>query len=306
MENEIFEGKIVEVMNTIDTMYLLNNNDLFYDIGFKVMQNQENNYLLRCYRLKYNGKIKLTYFTSEYVPLSKMLMEADVGDLGNVLMKLFEVFTQVESLGFLNLACIDNRLDKIFVDRTTGGIKIIYLPVNIVGLQKNRSTFEGEIRSRLVGLMKRIQLSDNPKIRTIIEELSDGTLRLQDVGKKLQFSKAEVQQKTSNGNSKENSLRQEKGIQLQSLTTPLSFTITQSEFVLGKSKERVNGEIPGNPAISRVHCKISLKEGTYYIQDMGSANGTFVNGNRVSGTTPVLIEDGSHIKLANMEFIVRG
>jgi pSer/pThr/pTyr-binding forkhead associated (FHA) protein len=35
-----------------------------------------------------------------------------------------------------------------------------------------------------------------------------------------------------------------------------------------------------DPAVSRVHAEISLEHGTYYLNDLGSANGTTLNGVR--------------------------
>ena len=59
-----FLGKqVTEEEHGMGIAYLLENNELFYDIGYKVMQNLEETYLLKCHRLKYNGKIKLVYLS---------------------------------------------------------------------------------------------------------------------------------------------------------------------------------------------------------------------------------------------------
>ena len=72
-----FLGKqVTEEEHGMGIAYLLDNNELFYDIGYKVMQNLEETYLLKCHRLKYNGKIKLVYFTKEYVTAETVLANA--------------------------------------------------------------------------------------------------------------------------------------------------------------------------------------------------------------------------------------
>jgi pSer/pThr/pTyr-binding forkhead associated (FHA) protein len=86
----------------------------------------------------------------------------------------------------------------------------------------------------------------------------------------------------------------------------LRFDVDTTEFLIGKSRERVQGVISGNNAISRVHCKIMKRDNSYYIVDMGSSNGTFVDGKRINSDIPELIHDGSRIRLANEDFIVRG
>ena len=44
--DEYFADKLTEIQDTEDTAYLLENNEIFYDVGYKVMQNQENANLL--------------------------------------------------------------------------------------------------------------------------------------------------------------------------------------------------------------------------------------------------------------------
>ena len=48
--DEYFADKLTEIQDTEDTAYLLENNEIFYDVGYKVMQNQENANLLRCHK----------------------------------------------------------------------------------------------------------------------------------------------------------------------------------------------------------------------------------------------------------------
>ncbi len=50
--------------------------------------------------------------------------------------------------------------------------------------------------------------------------------------------------------------------------------------------------------ISRLHARIEMKEGAYYLQDLGSSNGTFLNGNKIEPHKAYLIEDGDKIAFA--------
>ena len=53
------------------------------------------------------------------------------------------------------------------------------------------------------------------------------------------------------------------------------------------------------------HCKITCVNNNYYITDMGSANGTYVNGLKVPVDNQVPITVGDKIRLANSEFVVK-
>ena len=41
------------------------------------------------------------------------------------------------------------------------------------------------------------------------------------------------------------------------------------------------------PTVSRVHCELKIRNGTWVIDDVGSANGTYVNGEKLSAGVPV-------------------
>jgi VWFA-related protein len=55
--------------------------------------------------------------------------------------------------------------------------------------------------------------------------------------------------------------------------------------------------------VSRQHAKIKEENGEFKIYDLASANGTFVNGNRVSD--PVALKDGDVVRVGEAEFLFR-
>jgi DNA-binding response OmpR family regulator len=50
--------------------------------------------------------------------------------------------------------------------------------------------------------------------------------------------------------------------------------------------------------ISRVHMHVRREATGYFLEDLGSKNGTFVNGRQVEPGAPVLLQDGDEIQLA--------
>lgn len=71
--------------------------------------------------------------------------------------------------------------------------------------------------------------------------------------------------------------------------------INKNDFRIGKNNKVVDFVIDDNKAVSREHAEIRCLSGKYYIYDMDSANGTFVNGKQV---------DGSGIELSNHDTVV--
>ncbi|MGK7875367.1 MAG: CHAT domain-containing protein [Xenococcaceae cyanobacterium] len=95
-------------------------------------------------------------------------------------------------------------------------------------------------------------------------------------------------------------------------------SLNQSRLVIGREvsiegedKIELTGfEADSPPTISRRHAVIEWNQGVLQITDLGSTNGTEVNGERISPPTqdaisePVLLQEGSRIKLGNLEFEV--
>lgn len=238
MENHIFNGKIVELEDGEEAVsYRLKCNDDFYDIGYKVMQNQEESCLLPCYRLKYNGKIKLVYFTNNYSKLSEKLNDLEEDKIGELLANVFEAIIQIEGIGFLDMGCIDGRLDHIYVENNTNTIKMIYLPVNLSSRTKSFSLFENEIRASLVRRIENEGDSASVLAQDIVSCLTDGTVSVRQI--------ISVLRRTGNSDSSDN---EQKAWYLKSLEDNREIKVSREQFILGKSKERAHGIISGNTA----------------------------------------------------------
>lgn len=78
------------------------------------------------------------------------------------------------------------------------------------------------------------------------------------------------------------------------------FKIVKDETTIGREQE--NDIIIPNPTVSRFHAKIIRTEDKYYIEDLGSANGTLVNGIRVNKE---LLHDGDIIQLGDVVLVFK-
>lgn len=78
--------------------------------------------------------------------------------------------------------------------------------------------------------------------------------------------------------------------------------ITCNEFVIGKERGRATYCISDNSSISRTHAKIMARGGRFYLVDLGSTNGTYVNGAKISPNVETEIARGDEIKLADEAF----
>lgn len=87
-------------------------------------------------------------------------------------------------------------------------------------------------------------------------------------------------------------------------TKALDFVIEKDEYLIGKQQSAVDGYIANNAAVSRIHCKVIYRTGEFYIVDMGSTNGTYLNRTRIQPNCPQGLHQNDKIGVANCEFVV--
>ena len=81
--------------------------------------------------------------------------------------------------------------------------------------------------------------------------------------------------------------------------------ITSPMFVIGSMKEKTNYTIQGNNRVSRVHAMICTEKKKYYLEDLHSRNGTFLNGSIITPGVRIPLEDKSEISIAGEKLIFR-
>jgi predicted component of type VI protein secretion system len=78
--------------------------------------------------------------------------------------------------------------------------------------------------------------------------------------------------------------------------------LTGPQFLIGRDQQCHLR--PASPAISKLHCAVTVRDGRVYVQDFGSTNGTQVNDQVVQGAE-VAVEDGASLRVGPLEFRVR-
>src|SRR5215217_6197106 len=75
------------------------------------------------------------------------------------------------------------------------------------------------------------------------------------------------------------------------------------ELILGREHGSADVVIP-DPGVSRHHARVLPEAGTLIVEDLGSSNGTYVNGRRING--PVELSAGDEVQLGDTVIGVGG
>lgn len=297
MNELIRKNKITEMQFAQNPGYILSDNSLFSLTDFKVLKNKEQTGgFIKCSRAMFNGRISLVYFTGENKSLSQILLSIDPETFAAILKNLFEVLLEIKSIGFLSYQNIDISVDKIFINQKTLSVSLIYLPIasNTVG----EEDFLNELRTQLIQLISTTPTLSSDKASKISMYLSNASMNIEELYKSISAE-------CTGGRYKSTSRQPLLNLVSVNAKVQCEFTINTNEFVLGRVATKCNAVIPGNPAISSAHCKFIFRNGEYFIQDMKSSNGSFLNSKRLVANELYSVKSGDRLRLANEDFLIR-
>ena len=77
--------------------------------------------------------------------------------------------------------------------------------------------------------------------------------------------------------------------------------IDKDEFIIGRFKEVVDYNIV-NKTVGKIHSKIIKRGNKFYLIDLDSKNGTYINSSKLKPNIPCEIKDGSVIVFSNAKY----
>lgn len=299
------EGVITEIKCDNNFEYIIKEESFFSNTEYKVLLSQNSGIFIPCMKMMKNGKIDLYYITNSYRSLAEMYNGMSDDSFLKIVVNIFASIIDVRNNGFLSCEKIDMSWDKIFVDQNTLKIKFIYLPLN-VKLFSGYAEFENEFRSSIIKLIDKMFDERNERLEKLVQDLSSGELSIDDVynrSRSVTSLFVDKEEKNS-GYMRNSSINGNIKLVLIDKNNQFEMVIDRANVTIGKKQELVDKTVLFNNKISRRHCRIIMENGMYYIADEGSANGTFVNGEKVAQGQYFQINRGDIIRLADSEFEV--
>lgn len=82
---------------------------------------------------------------------------------------------------------------------------------------------------------------------------------------------------------------------LRSVSSPVQQTLKLKPGEYKVGRDPACDIVVVDPYVSRVHARIFYKDGKWYVEDLGSRNGTYVNGEDVRGRGAAELSEGLEI-----------
>ena len=299
MANSLIDNGILrEITCGANFAYVLAEGVKIQPTEYKVMQNQNVRCLVRCMRMKYNGKDELYYMTSWLKSFLSVFMSATPDAAANLVTALLKSIVELRSIGFLSCANIDGSLDKIFVDTNTNRVQVVYLPID-KHIYTDEMTFENELRSALIRRIDELP-GNSAKLTKVRQSLMNSMISIESIAGGGVPDTSEAQSGPVNKPVPPQQ-RQRLIITAVNVPSPVQFVVDKDEFTIGKSAE-ADGQIAFNKYIGRKHCVIVRNVAGFSVIDLESKNGTFLNGVRLAARKIYDVRNGDTLRLANCDF----
>ncbi len=78
----------------------------------------------------------------------------------------------------------------------------------------------------------------------------------------------------------------------------------KGDFLIGKKRQEVDGYLPER-SVSRIHARVEKDGEDYFLEDLNSTNGTFLNGERLEYRQKAKLAAGDRIRFGNVEYCFR-
>ena len=172
MNDLILDNLIKEKRGITNISYILEDSSLFFETGYKVLQNQEKNGFIKAVKVIHNGKIKLIYDISKYKSLASIMPGLNAASFLINMSKLFDIICETIENGFMQIENININFENIFIDTNNLSVNLIYIPVNTECNGNSKSLFEERLKGNIARAISANRNIDNELVNKLYSNLS--------------------------------------------------------------------------------------------------------------------------------------
>ena len=286
----------------------------YYDeTAFRALETQFYRGFVPCTKTAANGVITLNYDHSQLVSLYDLLPTMNAIMFRSVAASLLSKINNFRENRILRCENTYLSVDRIYVDKIRYEAHLVYLPLKSDGAEDCLPYFEKKMKDSIVKMYNAYENLRDAATANLIAEISGKAAPAPQqyaapaapkynppVPPQVPSYAVPQQQYAPSV-----PVAQTKTFVLCSKGATPDIEINKSEFVIGKSQQRVDGVVRGSNLVSRVHCKAVIRNGECSIIDLNSLNGTFINGNKLTPGAEQRITDGSVLSVADVQFVFR-
>lgn len=321
MNRFLTDGTLTEAPAGDDFVYILNDPSCVAADEYNYLAEGDDGSFAKLMYGNFSGQNAFYYVVNSYKSLSVLAQGIEALRYTEIVRDFLRIVIKVKEDDVLKEENILTSPSKIFIDPVSKDVKAVYAPV-VQRVPVKAALFEGEVRDVFARLMKRLpnlkDESTDEVVACLMDEKADIKETCDMLTKIISRSKISIADIRDTGELTEEQARPESaghtgyltGRNMPAITlTHLGgklpeIVITDDNFVLGRSSDSVDGAVP-DASVSRIHCKISQVGNKIAVIDLGSANGTFVNGSRLRSGEARYITDNDTLRIGKCDFLIK-
>lgn len=300
MTDYLLQRGVSEVKGNANFAYVLQDNEQFNTVGYKVMTSNEMPTLLKVVKLSLNGHIKLIYLTNGYQNFNTMLHLLPPGGIWTLCGKILEGVVRVRDQGFLIGENLDLALHRILFDPGTCEVKMVYLPLR-AGEEDTTLEFDSQVKQILLDAVKYAGDIKTEQETRFIGMMSNTATSMDDLLQYLKVWTGMPEKKSTH-----NQPRIEKRLRLTGQNPYMTIDREMQGNILRVGRRKDNDIVLDySNKIHRYYFYITKKDDAFYLRDDNTTgSGTKRNGQFISSCQDIQLQNGDSIAVPGMEFKV--
>ena len=267
--------------------YLFHSEELLDQNALELLEGEHIPGLLPCRWVYWNSMVQLVYFTHNLTPLSQIIDDLSLDEIRSIGQDIVDYIKAIDNQMELSPENVVWDTDSIYLNED-GQVYIICLPAVIPIESLQSKIYVKRLYSMLNDIFSHCAGGDF--VRRQIEAQQNKDAQNWD------------ELKEAIGREEPNDVET---IKLKSINTPqpVEFVVGHSEFVIGSDKDLANGYLDLN-GISGRHALIGWNDVNFFVQDLGSDIGTYLNDVKIEPQVEIPLGSGSILKLGDYTFNV--
>lgn len=282
-----------EIWNKDYIGYIISGADNVSHSALQIIKRSDGEGIIKAYELRQNGEEKLIYDVSQYTSLDRVMNSIDAGSFVKLLLDVVTFFHEIKYNTVLPIETVVLDPNSIFVDQKEYRVKLIVVPVKSSISIGEREMYEKNVIFTLAQLMYRSVHIMDSQVRRFYDDCQSGTCLLDELYTRMQlgqYGEGFIRYSTENN-------------RLLAVLEPVQgdlakISLFKERTIIGKSRIGNDARID-RQGVSRKHCEILCRNGEFYIKDLGSTNGTKVNGVKIFADQYVSVKTDDKIEISN-------
>ncbi len=269
--------------------FLLNSEEQLDENAVGFLREEGPSYgLFPCSWVYYNSRIKVTCFPDSHRALNDMLPMLSLDQTCEISKQIIERLKALEGRKEISLENVVWDKESVYIDEQ-GQVFLICLPAVVPEESLNNPIYIRRIYALLQEIISR-KTGGDIVCRQILHQQENALEDWDALESALDRREP----------------KEDESLILRSINTPrmITFHVRRELFRIGTDPAEADGLISGVDTVSPIHAEIGWNEISFYIRDLNSENGTFVNNQQIAPGVEVPIGEGTVLRFADYTFNV--